>query len=165
MKPGLDLKLVGIGGILAAVGAAIQAQWDNDPNTVAQWPVVIALVLGGIGGDISGEPALAGAERYDPATGTVRPVASPAVARYWHSATLLADGTVLVAGGIAGDGRATATAELYDPRSVAALVWGTVHSGAVPNVIPDVGEARGTLRMMDAGTAGGVRVAAAACGV
>lgn len=49
MKPGLDLKLVGIGGILAALGAAVQAQWDNDPNTVAQWPVVIALVLGGIG--------------------------------------------------------------------------------------------------------------------
>ncbi|GAB96750.1 putative peptidase M20 family protein [Kineosphaera limosa NBRC 100340] len=37
-----------------------------------------------------------------------------------------------------------------DPRSAAALVWGSVHSGAAPNVIPDVGEARGTLRMLDA---------------
>lgn len=43
-----------------------------------------------------------------------------------------------------------------DPRSVAALVWGSVHSGAVPNVIPDVGEARGTLRMMDAAAWEGV---------
>ncbi len=37
-----------------------------------------------------------------------------------------------------------------DPRSAAALVWGAVHSGAAPNVIPDSGEARGTLRMLDA---------------
>lgn len=37
-----------------------------------------------------------------------------------------------------------------DPRSVAALVWGAVHSGAASNVIPDAGEARGTLRMLDA---------------
>lgn len=37
-----------------------------------------------------------------------------------------------------------------DPRSAAALVWGSVHSGAAPNVIPDIGEARGTLRMLDA---------------
>lgn len=37
-----------------------------------------------------------------------------------------------------------------DPRSVAALVWGAVHSGAASNVIPDSGEARGTLRMLDA---------------
>ncbi len=36
-----------------------------------------------------------------------------------------------------------------DPRSVAALVWGSVHSGMAPNVIPDTGEARGTLRMID----------------
>ena len=36
-----------------------------------------------------------------------------------------------------------------DPRSVAALVWGSVHSGLAPNVIPDTGEARGTLRMLD----------------
>lgn len=37
-----------------------------------------------------------------------------------------------------------------DPRSSAALIWGAIHSGAAPNVIPEVGECRGTLRMLDA---------------
>lgn len=37
-----------------------------------------------------------------------------------------------------------------DPRSAAALIWGAIHSGTAPNVIPEVGEARGTLRMLDA---------------
>lgn len=37
-----------------------------------------------------------------------------------------------------------------DPRVGAALVWGGVHAGRVPNVIPDSGEVTGTLRMLDA---------------
>lgn len=37
-----------------------------------------------------------------------------------------------------------------DPRAGAALVWGSIHAGHAPNVIPDVGELQGTLRMLDA---------------
>ncbi|GMA38555.1 amidohydrolase [Mobilicoccus caccae] len=37
-----------------------------------------------------------------------------------------------------------------DPRAGALLVWGGVHAGGVPNVIPDSGEVTGTLRMLDA---------------
>jgi len=37
-----------------------------------------------------------------------------------------------------------------DPRAVVALVWGTVHSGSVENVIPSTGTVSGTLRMLDA---------------
>ncbi len=37
-----------------------------------------------------------------------------------------------------------------DPRSGAALVWGSIHAGGAPNVIPSVGTASGTLRMLDA---------------
>lgn len=37
-----------------------------------------------------------------------------------------------------------------DPRAGALLVWGGVHAGSVPNVIPDSGEVTGTLRMLDA---------------
>jgi len=43
-----------------------------------------------------------------------RPLAGP---REAHSATLLRDGRVLVCGGTGADGRALATAELYDPAS------------------------------------------------
>ncbi|NHA66705.1 amidohydrolase [Phycicoccus flavus] len=37
-----------------------------------------------------------------------------------------------------------------DPRTGAALVWGTVQAGRVANVIPSTGDCRGTLRMLDA---------------
>lgn len=36
-----------------------------------------------------------------------------------------------------------------DPRAGAALVWGEVHAGRAPNVIPSSGYAAGTLRMLD----------------
>jgi len=38
-----------------------------------------------------------------------------------------------------------------DPRAGVALVWGTVHSGSVDNVIPSSGTVSGTLRMLDVG--------------
>jgi Fibronectin type III domain/Kelch motif/Galactose oxidase, central domain len=53
------------------------------------------------------------AEIYDPARGTFTEVAPMSVARYRHSATLLADGRVLVVGGYGG--QAWATAEVFDP--------------------------------------------------
>jgi hypothetical protein len=59
---------------------------------------------------------LATAEVYDPASGTFSATGSMANARYNHTATLLADGRVLVTGG-AGDDVALASAELYDPAT------------------------------------------------
>ncbi len=38
----------------------------------------------------------------------------------------------------------------FDPRTGASLVWGQVNAGNAANVIPAVGELRGTLRMLDA---------------
>jgi amidohydrolase len=43
-----------------------------------------------------------------------------------------------------------------DPRSGATLVWGQVAAGSAANVIPAVGECRGTLRMLDAQAWSGV---------
>ena len=39
-----------------------------------------------------------------------------------------------------------------DPRAAAVMVWGAVHSGEAANAIPQDGELRGTLRMMDRGS-------------
>jgi hypothetical protein len=53
------------------------------------------------------------AEVYDPVRGTFTEVVPMSVARYRHTATLLADGRVLVAGGYGGQG--WASAEVFDP--------------------------------------------------
>jgi hypothetical protein len=57
------------------------------------------------------------AELYNPASGSWSPTGSLTISREGHTATLLRNGTVLVAGGIAlpGAGFVTASAEIYDP--------------------------------------------------
>jgi large repetitive protein len=56
---------------------------------------------------------LASAELYDPATGVWAPTGSMGTARYYHTATLLPNGQVLVAGGAYPNN----SAELYDPAT------------------------------------------------
>lgn len=62
-------------------------------------------------------PFLASAELYDPRTGTFSPTGSMATPREVHTATLLADGRVLITGGAEFQARAVASAELYDPKT------------------------------------------------
>jgi len=74
------------------------------------------LVAGGAD-DKWGESTLATCEIYDPATGQWSQAASMSTPRNSHTATLLKDGRVLVAGGYGGAGYATSTCEIYDPVS------------------------------------------------
>lgn len=62
---------------------------------------------------------LSSAELFDPTTGTWTATGDLAVARTGHTATMLKDGEVLVAGGVRGvdPGGFLASAELYDPST------------------------------------------------
>lgn len=69
-----------------------------------------------VGGVDSTYLPLAGAERYNPATGIWSPAGALTEARSGHTANLLQDGRVLVAGGT-GNASLLGTAEIYDPVS------------------------------------------------
>lgn len=78
------------------------------------------LVAGGSSASVNGSPAmgaLASAETFDPSTGTFSLTGSMVSARMYHTATPLADGTVLVAGGVDSKGNIIASAEIYNPTT------------------------------------------------
>jgi N-acetylneuraminic acid mutarotase len=87
------------------------------------------LVAGGAAASLSG-PALATAEIYDPATDSWATTTSMQAGREFHTATLLADGRLLVLGGQTQasnmgipDQRPLASAEIFDPHGG---TWSTV---------------------------------------
>jgi N-acetylneuraminic acid mutarotase len=84
----------------------------RDDASATLLPSGKVLVAGGYTGGAAGV-SLSSADLYDPATNTWSPAAAMPAALWGQSATLLADGTVLVAGGYAG-GQTTA-ATIYDP--------------------------------------------------
>jgi large repetitive protein len=74
----------------------------------------MVLIAGG-SGNSGPDDYLSSAELYNPATGAFTPTGSMNIARANHTATLLNNGMVLVAGG--GNLVALSSAELYDPAS------------------------------------------------
>src|SRR5207244_4855407 len=75
--------------------------------------------------------SLASAELYNPATGTWSATGSLNTARYDHTATLLRNGMVLVAGGNPGE---LDSAELYDPATGTWSPTGSLNDGRADDV-------------------------------
>ena len=101
-------------GTWSATGRMTTTGWWPTATLLADGTVLVAggydLVLhSGVGQD--------SAEFYDPSSGTWSATASMTTVRSGHTATLLPDGTVLVAGGDDRDSDELASAELYDPSS------------------------------------------------
>jgi hypothetical protein len=74
------------------------------------------LVTGG-GNELSSPTTFSSAEVYDPTTGSWSATGGLATARYLHTATLLSNGRVLVAGGDSTTLGFIASAEIYDPST------------------------------------------------
>jgi hypothetical protein len=113
-------------------------------HTATVLPDGSVLFIGGLYQDPDGETSvmLDTIARYDPATGTTTPIGVLTEPRGGHTATLLPDGRVLVAGGVTPDGEALTSAELVDPATGTATPTGAMnlarglHSAAL---LPDGG--------------------------
>ena len=93
-------------------------------HTATLLPSGVVLIVGGVQSITSdgsypyGGVSLATAEIYNPATGAFTlTMGSMSVERNAHTATLLANGKLLIAGGVGLGGVTSSTAELYDPMS------------------------------------------------
>jgi hypothetical protein len=118
----VSLLLFGAG--LVSVQPCLGQNWTStgnlgfarDAHTATLLPNGKVLVTGGQGSDFGSGNGFASAELYDPASGSWTATGSLTAARKSHTATLLPNGKVLVAGGSAASGP-LASAELYDPAS------------------------------------------------
>jgi len=73
------------------------------------------LIVGGRDINLGFVPASSSSELYDPGTGTWSDAGKTTLERFGHTATLLGDGRVLVAGGLVAPGQPTTFAELFEP--------------------------------------------------
>ncbi|MDR0842572.1 MAG: hypothetical protein LBP68_04030 [Acidobacteriota bacterium] len=117
-------------------GAMTTARKDA---TVTLLPDSRVLFVGGTSLDVGTGAVitLASAEIYDPKTGVFTAIGNMGTARVQHTASLLPDGRVLIAGGESDSGQLLASAEIYNPTSetfspaASMSVPRTLHAAAV----------------------------------
>jgi hypothetical protein len=120
-------KVLIVGGVNQDVPSGTAELFDYTNNTFTAVPTATTprhfhtatllndgkvLIVGGIDAATDTTHTLTDAQLYDPATNTFTPTGALHVARFYHTATKLADGRVLIAGGYNASG-ATGTAEVY----------------------------------------------------
>ncbi len=97
-------------------------------GTISLLPDGRALVVGGDTFDsVLGEITTSTAEIYDPATGTWQYTGSLSGPRRYHTATMLADGRILVAAGRDQNNAWLGSAEIYDPATGFWSLTGTMN--------------------------------------
>jgi Kelch motif/Galactose oxidase, central domain len=102
-----------IAGTWTATGGMTVARTSHTATLLSNGTVLVAGGSGSTAARGSGDQA--SAEIYDPVAGTWIPTGRMTSPRIYHTATLLAEGAVLVAGGMADSVGIQASAEIYDP--------------------------------------------------
>lgn len=147
-----DGRVLAAGGVTPGAGNALSSTATAelfDPRTGSWTPVSpmldarnesAAILLkdgrvlleGGLSGPGADSPSLAGAELFDPIVGVFTRTGNLRAARHGHTATLLEDGRVLVAGG-SGAGSNVRVSELFDPGTG---TWSATGSLSVGRHLP-----------------------------
>jgi MYXO-CTERM domain-containing protein len=125
-RPGAQWCAVRVAWAGAAYPAVMDPAWTTTGSMAEprDQPAASVLASGNVlvsgGRELTGftdAAALASAELYDPAAGAFAATGSMTHVRYGHTASVLASGKVLVAGGETEEYDVLDTAELYDPAS------------------------------------------------
>jgi WD40 repeat protein len=135
-------------GKFSSAGKTLAPLGEGDTTTLL--PDGQVLVAGGDGSSAQAQPTAA-AEVYDPASGRFSPTDSMMTPRAFHTATLLADGRVLLAGG-ENDGGFNSSAELYDPSSGTFSPTGSMSSARQNQVATLLADGRVLVAGGDVGT-------------
>jgi hypothetical protein len=114
-------------GGLGHLSPLLKMSMKRAAHTATLLPDGSVLIAGGFRSEGASEVPIASAEIYDPETNTFTPTGAMNVGRSGHTATLLPNNLVLIAGGWGAKGRLS-SAELFDPRTrefryVASMSW------------------------------------------
>jgi hypothetical protein len=132
-------------GTFTTTGNMAVARSGHTATLLANGKVLIA------GGEAAPDynTTLATAELYDPLAGTFKPTGNMTTARSRHTATLLADGRVLIAGGVSVPPSCTSncynpwdSAEIYDPATGTFAATGNMLSGIAEHQANLLGDGR-----------------------
>ena len=124
-------------GTWSPTGAMETARYEHTATLLRDGKV---LVTGGIVAGDAADDQMPPGELYDPASGTWTATGAMATDRYLHTATLLPDGKVLVAGGEQDGSPDGPFAELYDPINgtwTAAGTMITLRGARTATLLPD----------------------------
>ncbi|CAF1034358.1 unnamed protein product [Adineta steineri] len=112
-------------GTWTTTGNMTNARYYHTASVLSNGKV---LVTGGLNSNsITG--TLNSAELYDPSTGIWTTTSNMTHTRYWHTASILSNGTVIVAGGRDGISFTLNSAELYDSSTGTWLTTGNMTNG------------------------------------